>query len=292
MGWSGGLAEWIEGNTAYISVVFSWQIQDAYQKAIYFKSLGYDVMIGGGILQYNENYKIFENVARVDSYYPDAIGIHNQEATFTTRGCVRNCPFCIVPKSEGAFVELNDFPIRPIICDNNFLASSKKHFDSVIDKLKPLKNIDFNQGLDARLLTKYQAERLAELNIKVIRLAWDHISIEKQWMTAYDLLLSAGFKPRNIQSYVLINFNDTPEDALYRLQTIKNLGALPNPMRYQPLDSVKRNQYIHPNWTEYELKNYMRYWARLRYLEHIPFEDYIITKKRKDNHEKFNVSFG
>ena len=61
-----------------------------------------------------------------------------------------------------------------LLYDNNFLASSDKHFNSVIDKLKKLKmKVDFNQGLDCRLLTDERARRLAEIKIDPVRFAFD-----------------------------------------------------------------------------------------------------------------------
>jgi len=45
-------------------------------------------------------------------------------------------------------------------------------------------------------------------------------------------------------------------------------------MRYQPLDSLVKNEYIAPGWTDQQLKNMMRYYSRLRYIEHIPYSDY------------------
>ena len=47
VGWSGGLAEWVEGDTAYLSIVFSWRLKDAYQRAIWYSSQGYKVRAGG-----------------------------------------------------------------------------------------------------------------------------------------------------------------------------------------------------------------------------------------------------
>ena len=270
MNWSGGYIEWIEGNTAYISVVFSWLLGKAFQRAVWLKMQGYKVRAGGPAVSYNP--KFLASVAEIGGEV-DALSRHNSDATFTTRGCIRKCSFCIVPKIEPEYKELDDFPIRPIICDNNFLAASRAHFDLVIDRLKPLKGVDF-QGLDARLLTKYQAERLAELDLYCARLAWDHTGIEKELIRAIDLLQGAGIPKGKIRCYVLIGFNDNPEDALYRLQTLKNLGLWPTPMRYQPLNAIKRNEYIAPGWTGRQLMSYMRYWSRLRWLEHIPFSVY------------------
>jgi hypothetical protein len=270
--WNGdGYIEWTEGDTAYLSVVFSWHLDRAWQRAVWYRALGYRVRAGGPAIDINT--EALADVAEVGGEV-DALPRHNPKATFTTRGCIRRCPFCAVPRIEGEFRELDNWPIRPTICDNNFLASSRTHFDDAIDKLNPLNNVDFNQGLDSRLLTDYHAERLAELNLRVARLAWDDTAYEAQFMSAYERLRKAGIPASIIRVYVLIGFNDTPEDALYRLQTVKNLGSWPNPMRYQPLDVRRRNGYVAPEWTERQLRDYMRYWSRLRWLEHIPFEEY------------------
>lgn len=271
MSWSGGYAEWTDGDTAYISVVFSWKLDEAYQRAVWLSNMGYKVRAGGPAVTLNPQ-KI-SGVAEIGGTVK-ALPYHNPDATFTSRGCVNKCPFCAVPKIEGDLVELDDWDIKPIVCDNNLLACSTKHFDDVIDKLKPLKGVDFNQGLDARLLTKHHAGRLTELNLYAARLAWDDTRIEKQFLTAFQTLTDAGIPVRKIRVYVLIGFNDTPEDALYRLQTVKKLGAWPNPMRYQPLDATHKNCYVGENWTERQLKDFARYWSRLRWFEHIPFEEY------------------
>lgn len=271
-GWKDGLVEWIEDDRAFISVVFSWQMQKAYQRAVWYKSSGYKVFAGGPAVDLNPD--ILEGIAFTSFRRPDTIARHNPNATFTTRGCIRKCPFCAVPIVEGDLVELDNWPIRPIVCDNNFLASSREHFDLVIDHLKGIADVDFNQGLDIRLLTDYHAQRLAELDYRCIRFAWDDTKAERLFMRGFETARRAGIPAGRIRVYILIGFNDTPDDALYRLETVKNLGAYPNPMRYQPLDSTVKNEYIAPGWTDAELKRYMRYWANLRITRNIPFAEF------------------
>lgn len=288
--WSGGYIEWIEDDTVFLSIVFSWQLDDAYQRACWYKILGYNVRAGGPAVIMNPGF--LDSIADTSEQI-DALPRHNPNATFTTRGCPRKCDFCAVPKIEGSLVELDDWPIKPIICDNNILAANRKHFDSVIDKLKPLTQVDFNQGLDARLLTPYHAERLAELDLKCVRLAWDHSRLEAQFMRAFEALRNADIPANMIRSYVLIGFNDTPEDALYRLQTIRSLGAWPNPMRYQPLNTKKKNEYIHPNWTHRELIKFMRYWSNIRYTGGVPFDEFDDSKRNNKNSlPKNNLQIG
>lgn len=270
--WRRGFAEWIEGDTAYISVPFTWELPSVYQRAVWLGAQGYRVRAGGPAVLLMPEY--LADVAELGGEV-NALPRHNPQATFTSRGCVRRCSFCAVPKIEGDLRELEDWEPRPIVCDNNLLACSVAHFDRVIDRLKPLKGIDFNQGLDARLLTKHHAERLAELRLYAARLAWDHTALEGEFMRAFEMLRNAGIPARKIRVYVLIGFDDTPEDALYRLRTVQSLGTRPNPMRYQPLGALYKNSYVAPGWTEWLLRRYMKYWARLRWLEHIPFAEWI-----------------
>jgi hypothetical protein len=271
--WSGGLIDWVEGDTAYVSCVFSWQLDKAYMRAIYLQSSGYHVKIGGPAIINNPTmFMAFDLTGS-----PDALEKHNPDATFTSRGCIRNCSFCAVPKIEGKLVELDDWKVKPIICDNNLLACSNKHFDRVIDRLLEYKltDIDFQQGLDARILTNHHASRFAELpKDTLVRLAWDNIKTENKYREAFDCLIANGIKPQQIRVYVLFGYKDTPEDARYRLDTVRKMGALPNPSRYQPLNTKRRNDYVEDGWTNDLLGKYMRYYSRLNWMNGFTFDEY------------------
>jgi len=298
MTWAKKIIEWTNKDHAYLSVVFTWDLPAAYKRAEELSSQGYIVHAGGPAVALMPEY--LSDVAICNEAGIVALPRHNPDATFTTRGCVRRCKFCAVPKTEGKFRELDNWEARPIICDNNLLAASKTHFDRVIDRLKPYdsarsdilkenrkrkkagksklpvpQQIDFNQGLDARLLTPYHADRLRELKC-ITRLAFDSVAYESDFMRAFELLRKARIPKNSIRVYVLFGFNDTPEDALYRLTTVRDLGILPNPMRYQPLGALKKNSYVDTanGWTRKELIRYSRYWANLRYLRAVPFEEF------------------
>jgi hypothetical protein len=150
-----------------------------------------------------------------------------------------------------------------------------------VDKLKGIQEVDFNQGLSATFMTPYHASRLAELDVKYIRLAWDHISLESQFGKAWSMLRSAGFPASKVSVYVLIGFHDTPADALYRLNTVRELGSWPFPMRYQPVDTPKRNSFVFSEggWTNHELVRYCRYWANQRITSKIPFAEFRYETK-------------
>ena len=195
-----------------------------------------------------------ENCPPDYSWYPNL----SYSISFTTRGCPRNCPFCAVRKHEPKFEVKENWPEDiditkkgVIFWDNNWLASP--HFEKDIKRLLKFQKIgitqiDFNQGLDCRLLDEDKVKLLSQIKIKPLRLAFDNGSEDGHIQKAIQLAQKYGFK--DIRIYVLYNFkdgNDTPEYFYYRINEINKLGALAYPMRYRPLDSVNR-QYISDKW--------------------------------------------
>jgi len=270
-GWSGKPVEWIDGNKAYISVPFTWNAQAVWSRCIHLRTESYEVTVGGPGAKLMSH--IFAGVATVGDH-ADALWRHNPRATVTSRGCIRSCEFCAVPKVEGDLRELPSWEPKSIVCDNNLLACSRTHFGKVIDSLKHIPAVDFNQGFDARLLRPHHVNRLAELDLHMVRLAWDHTPDEQTVMDAIAMLRASGIPREKIRVYVLIGFDDTPEDALYRLIKLKEHHIWPNPMRFNPLDTAKRDSYVAPGWTGRELRRFMRYWARQRWLAGIPFDEF------------------
>ena len=256
--WRKGIASWVDvKGILYLSVPFTWQVEEAQKIARQWKG---KVKIGGsGLMQPTE----------CNGYEP--ILFHNACATFTTRGCPNSCKFCAVPKLEGDLREIQDFRPAPIICDNNFLAASRRHIERVVDKLKVFPFVDFNQGLEARRFTPDVADLLGKLNCH-IRFAFDHWAVESKVKDAIDLCQRRT--TNKISVYCLIGFDDDPVSATARLELVRSWGVLPNPMRYQPLDAKKKNDYVLPGWTARKLANTMRYYSRLNWLGHIPFSEY------------------
>lgn len=269
--WPKTVVEWTEGDTAYLSVAFTWDLPKAHMRAVWLREQRYEVEAGGPACLLMPDY--LSEVAKVNGKRIDALWRHNPDATFTSRGCIRRCEFCAVPVIEGDLVELDHWEPKPIVCDNNLLACSPQHFDKVIDSLKGIEGVDFNQGLDARLLQKWHARRLAELDLAKVRLAWDWTSLEGDVLYAIGLFRDAGIPKSKIGIYCLIGFHDTPEDALYRLETIRGWGILPNPQRYNPLGTLTKDSYVGAAWTDKQLTRYMRYWYQPRVWA-MPFEEF------------------
>ena len=197
---------------------------------------------------------------------------------YATRGCIRTCDFCAVPKFEpfNPYIKISD-KIKEIsnmygekqnllLMDNNVLAS--KYFEKIIDDIKDagFKNeatfgktkkrriVDFNQGLDARLLTEKKMKKLSEIPLEPMRIAFDDIKYKKTYIKA--VRLAHKYEQRYMSNYILFNFRDTPEDFYERLainiklneefakKSFNSNGERTSiysfPMRYFPLNAKSR----------------------------------------------------
>ena len=187
---------------------------------------------------------------------------------FSHRGCIRKCDFCAVPQLEGKPFQVrsgnrinhlvHSDHKRVILWDNNVLG--ERHWKSLFAELRELNvAVDFNQGLDARLVTEEVAQELVTLNIPTIRFAYDFPGMRKSMIRAIDRLREAGLPPRrfnHICCYVLYNYRDTPEDLFERVRDLLVWGIAAYPMRYQPLkgeQALEKDSYISSNWSVEQL---------------------------------------
>ena len=198
---------------------------------------------------------------------------------FTSRGCIRKCPFCIVPKKEGYIREHSPFDefVHPdhkkiLLLDNNFLASPKR-----IEKLHYLIShgyrVSFNQGLDIRLVNEEIAGLLADVKSRDLRFrfkryyfAWDLMSYSKKVFDGTLKLLNAGIKPRNLMFYVLVGFNTTFEEDLYRVYKLIQIGCEPFIMKYNNVSEKKLNA--------------LAKWVNRRYFKVVDWQEFKWNKWR------------
>ena len=262
---------WTENKTLYISVPFTWNLPEVRSKILQ-KSFFYNkVIVGGPAIQLLPNYLADIEYVEIRDYYPNVLQKINPLATRTTLGCVRKCKFCGIGqgKIEGeGFKELSDWPDLPIICDNNLLACSQVHFDKVMDRLEKWDVVDFNQGLDARLLTDYHAERLARLKKAIIRLALDSMRYAEKWESALEKLLKAGIPKSRIRTYALIAFDSDPTEAWNRCEWIEQHGVMALPMWFHELDALEWNAVTEKQrelgWNEKERTKIMGWYYKHR----------------------------
>ena len=119
------------------------------------------------------------------------------------------------------------------------------------------RRVDFNQGIDARLLTEQNMFLLSQIPIFPLRIAFDDVKLTKTYVDKIRLASRYGIK--TLSNYILFNFNDTPDDFYSRLRiNIElneelGLNIFSFPMKYVPLDAKDRS-YIGKNWTKTQLR--------------------------------------
>jgi hypothetical protein len=233
----------------------------------------------------------------------------NEDAyyAYTTRGCGMNCGFCAVKTLEPEykpFISIKE-QINNVkklygekkdllLMDNNVLKSKdlEKIINEIIElgfgkddavyinpktKKEKKRLVDFNQGLDAFLMTEEKAKLLGKIAIKPARIAFDHIEDKEVYEKAITLVATNGVK--YLSNYLLYNAEnfsgkgrqyhaDTPKDLYNRLKLNMDLQEELNreiddgkekvsifsfPMRYIPLDDEQRG-YVGSQWN----KKYLR----------------------------------
>ena len=159
---------------------------------------------------------------------------------FLTRGCIRLCDHCIVPRKEGnihpaaTWEEVKRPDSREmILLDNNVLASN--HGLEQIDRMgREEVWVDFNQGLDARLITPEIAGMLAKLHwIRFVRMACDTSGMLPVIRQATAYLKEAGIAPCRFWAYVLVQ---DVEEAHRRVQALWEMGVEPFAQPYRDYD--------------------------------------------------------
>ena len=181
----------------------------------------------------------------------------NYSLGFTTRGCIRNCKFCIVPEKEGKIrehAEVEEF-LNPksnivVLLDNNFLALPS-HIEKLQKYIKKGWRMDFNQGIDIRLINKENAELLAKVkHRKQIHFAWDQMNYEKQVKEGLKILFRTGISPRKIMVFILCNYDTTLKEDIYRYGELHNLNVTPYVMIYGKgnKEIKKFARYVNRRW--------------------------------------------
>jgi hypothetical protein len=237
--------------------------------------------IGGAAIEtLTPDYSILDQIAYqypvVDAYF-----------TYASRGCIRKCNFCGVPKLEGALrdnesiagvvnaIERLYGPKKDLILmDNNVVASPR--YKDIIAEIRDLgftrnakllrngrtyvRRVDFNQGVDARILSKdpMYLREMATIAVRPLRIAFDHLGLKKPYEAS--IRIAHDFGLDELSNYMLYNFHDSPTDLYARMvlnvDLNRELGVRiwSFPMRYQPTDLPNRS-YVGEHWSRYELRS-------------------------------------
>lgn len=260
-GWPGREVTWVTGRKLMVSVPFTWCLPRV-RSMLQQRNTEWDEAVVGGpgvrllprFLDGLSNVAVGQNMEGVLQHV-------NPRATRTTVGCPRHCPFCAVPRIMGPFRELPDWPDLPVVCDDNLLAASEAHLDRVFERLERHDAVDFNQGIDARLVSRRVADRIVRLRKPIIRLALDNEGMKRSWERAVELLRGAGLPRANIRSYVLIGFLDAPTEAWARCEWVEQRASKALPMWFHPLHVLRHNTITHDQlaagWSKREQRRIM-----------------------------------
>jgi hypothetical protein len=183
----------------------------------------------------------------IEMMFPD-YSLYNITDTaygFLTRGCPRNCPFCIVGEKEGLkSVQVAELPnfwngqkeIK--LLDPNITAFKEcdRLFQDLIDSKAW---IDFTQGIDIRLMTEKKVNLLNQMKVKMLHFAWDNYEFSTyEKLKKFRPLLK--YDSRKLRVYVLTNFNTTIEQDLERIYKLRELDYDPYVMVYEKWKAPKR----------------------------------------------------
>lgn len=227
----------------------------------------------------------YDILSQVDYKYP----VRDAYFAYTSRGCIRKCHFCGVPKLEGGQRDTESLTglVRAIeeyygpkkdliLMDNNVVASPR--FKDIIAEIRDLgftpgaklqregmrvpiqRRVDFNQGVDARILCKDRMylRELATICLRPLRIAFDHLGVKKPYEQA--VRYAAEFGLTELSNYMLYNFHDGPADLFERMRLNVTLNEELGvriwsfPMRYQPTDRPDRG-HVGEKWSRYQLRS-------------------------------------
>lgn len=184
----------------------------------------------------------------IEHIYPD-YEIYNITDTahgFLTRGCPRGCDFCIVKDKEGRksvkVANLSEFwrgQKNIVLYDPNMFAC-KDWRDLSTQLIDSKANVEFNQGVDIRIMTEEKADFIRQMKIKTIHFAWDRYEDKEMIVPRLEAFQKiTGWDRHKMVVYCLVNFNTTFEQDLERVMTLRKLQYSPYIMVFDK-DKTKR----------------------------------------------------
>lgn len=219
----------------YVSKVFSFSPDFEYiidADEVSYGGSGYCISPVNGKEVFDKS-KDIELPPEIEHICPDysLYGITDTAYGFLTRGCPRGCSFCHVEAKEGRrsykVADLNEFwngQKNIVLCDPNILAC--REWKDLLQQLIDSKAwVDFNQGLDIRLMTEEKAEMLKQIKTKELHFAWDRYQDKDKILPKFKLFKDiTGIRERDLVVYVLCNFDTTLEQDLERIYTLREMG--------------------------------------------------------------------
>lgn len=249
----GDSVEWYEPmfsghmDKVYMSKVFSFTPDYEYfidADVIEKGGTGYAITLVDGKEQFDKS-KDHNLPDEIEHIYPDysLYPEHTKDTAygFLTRGCPRGCGFCHVASKESRcshkVADLSEFwhgQKNIILCDPNILAC-KDHMDLLQQLVDSKARVEFNQGLDIRLVNERNLELLKQIRINQPHFAFDDYKQKDVIMPKMKMVREITGWNRNKGRptvFILTNFDTTLEQDIERIQFCRSLGWSPYPMIY------------------------------------------------------------
>lgn len=282
----GDEVEWWQGFAEYDRVYMSKVFDETYSPDVPEPMNAKEIIKGG--TGYGLENKLPDEVEHI---YPDysLYPKYTKDTAygFLTRGCPRACNFCIVSKKEGrCSVKVADLSEwwngqkNIVLMDANILACPE-HPDLLRQLQESGANVDFNQGIDVRLLTEKNIPLLNGVKKQEIHFAWDYMKYSESVLRGLRLYAErAKQRPHGTLAmvYCLVNYDTTMEENLYRIYTLRDMGYAPYVMVYDKPNAPQR------------IKELQR-WCNCKWIfKSCPrFEDYNFMEKG-DEQEQWKIS--
>ena len=231
----GDNVEWWDGFRHYDKV---------YMSKVFTFSCDIDTCISADeIVRGGTGYKDYGNLPEiVERMFPDytLYPKWNSAIGFLTRGCIRNCAWCIVPKKEGTirpaatWEEVKREDSRDIILMDNNILAHEHGLEQIAQMGRADIRVDFNQGLDARLITPAIAKSLSKVKlIRFLRMSCDTSEMLDVIEQATAYLREAGVPSWRFWCYALVQ---NVEEAYNRVIALNAMGVTPFAQPYRDYD--------------------------------------------------------
>lgn len=274
--WAKGVVEWTEGDTAFISVVFSYDVDEAIARTIWYRAAGFNVRVGGPGVFTAKRARDLDGLARVGGSIPGVQQRHNPMATKATTGCSKDCFFCIVPAMEGPIVPLPDFIPRPVLTDNNLSAIDADYQRYIIERYRqfgvPL--LDANSGFEPETFDDEVYERWAPINQGPWRFGLDETGETEEVERVILMLKRKGVPAKRIRPYVMIGHEPFAE-CMARIRRVLDLGGEPYVQWIMKLNTRVKEPWVQHDWTAQRLKDVQRWvnghaWRKCSFGDFVP----------------------
>jgi len=179
---------------------------------------------------------------------------------WTTRGCVRDCSFCLVPRIFGRNTkyplpvagQVLKWHTMAYVMDDNTLAGPDP-VAALLELKATEKWVNFSQGLDARLISLDVAKILKSMRMPFVRIAFDRWKDFSGVARGIANLKKAGHTDIPV-SMCLYNYEDTPQEFFQRVQFLVTNRVAACLKRFNPLTTAEKNNFIHEGWRPIDVR--------------------------------------